>query len=92
MALNMGKNKMCANDRAAAEMVIAFDELVLDELAQCFRLRALDHASEDSDTVWDEYGVTVFMKKVTPYIPRRLMAHCSITVPLQAILHCLDIQ
>ena len=38
MALKMGKGKMCANDRVAVEIVIALNELVLDELAQCFRL------------------------------------------------------
>lgn len=54
---------MCTNDRVAIEMVIALDELVLDELAQCFRLRALNHASEDSDTVWDEYGVTQILRR-----------------------------
>ena len=69
MALKMGKGKMCANDRVAVEMVIALGEFVLDELAQCFRLRALNHASEDSDTVWDEYGVILILKKVAPTSP-----------------------
>ena len=66
MALKLGKGKMSANDRIAIEMVIALDELVLDELAQCFRLRALNHESEDTDGVWDEYGVTLILKKVAP--------------------------
>ena len=72
MALKMGKGKMCANDRVAIEMIIAFDEMVLDELAQCFRLRALNHASEDLDAVWDEYGVTLILKKVAPTSPSDL--------------------
>ena len=55
MALKMGKSTMCANDQIAAEMIIALDEMVLNELAQCFRLRPLSHDSEDCDTVWDEY-------------------------------------
>ena len=45
---------------------------MLYELAQCFRLRALNHASEDSDTVWDEYGVALILKKVAPYIPMEI--------------------
>ena len=59
---------------------MALDEIVLDELAQCFRLRSLNHASEDDDTVWDEYSVTLIMKKVVPTSPgyRRSIA----------ILHC----
>ena len=72
MALKMGKGKMSANDRVAIEMIIALDEMVLDELAQCFRLRALNHESEDTDKVWDEYGVTLIMKKVAPTSPSDL--------------------
>ena len=48
---------MCANERIFIEMIIAFDEKVLDELTQCFRLRALSHNSEDLDPVWDVYAV-----------------------------------
>ena len=64
MALKARKDKACANDRVAIEMILALDELVLDELAQCFRLRALNHSSEDTDTVWADYRVTLIMKKV----------------------------
>ena len=61
MALKAGKGKACAKDRVSIEMILALDELVLDELVQCFRLRALNHSSEDTDTVWDDYGVTLIM-------------------------------
>ena len=47
----MDEGKMCANDRVVIEMIIALDEMVLNETAQCFRLKALNHASEDSDAV-----------------------------------------
>jgi hypothetical protein len=82
MALKFGKGKMSANDRVAIEMVIALDELVLSELAQCFRLRALNHESEDADDVWDAYGVTLILKKLAPTSPSDLR-------PI-AILPCLS--
>ena len=69
MALNIGKNKACGNDRIFIGMFIALDEKVFDELAQCFRLRVLSHTSEVLDPVWGEYSVASIMKKVAPTSP-----------------------
>ena len=83
----MGQGKACANDRDVIEMIVALNEMVLDELAQCFRLRALDHISEDTDEVWDEHSVALILKEFSPpYIPRTLTTHRSPTLLIQIIL------
>ena len=68
----MGKGRTCAGDRIVVEMLAELDEMVLDELAELFRLHALNHHSEDSEEVWDEYQVCLTLKKVAPLAPSML--------------------
>lgn len=59
VALDMGKGKAVSHDGAVAEMVAELDELILDELAEVFRLRVLNHASEDLKPAWEIHKVSL---------------------------------
>ena len=72
VSLRMGKGKTCSDDRVVMEMLQDLDELVLDELAEIFKLRALNHVSGYSDRVWDEYLVCLIGKKVAPRAPSQM--------------------
>ena len=45
---------------------------MLDELAELFVLRALNHVSEDAEPLFDEHCVTLITKKVAPRSPAHL--------------------
>jgi hypothetical protein len=52
MALKMRKGKTCSDDLVVMEMIQELDEKILDELAEIFKLRAINHGSEDMDGSW----------------------------------------
>ena len=64
-------------------MILALNKLALDELTQCFTRRAINHSSEDTDTVWDDYGVALIMK-TPPWISA---AYYNCTLVYKTILH-----
>ena len=72
VSLDMGKGKAGSHDGVVAEMVAELDELVLDELAEVFHLRVLNHASEDFETAWDIHKVYLILKKAAPKSPMML--------------------
>jgi hypothetical protein len=45
---------------------------ILDELAEIFILRTLNHSSEDVEEAWDSYSVCLIMKKTAPKAPGML--------------------
>jgi hypothetical protein len=72
VALDMGNGKAGSHDGVVAEMIAQLDELILDELAEVFRLRILNHASEDLEPAWDIHKVSLILKKVAPKSPSKL--------------------
>ena len=68
----MGQGKACANERVVIEIIVALGEIILDELAQCLRRRVLNHISEDTDEVRDQYSVSLILKKIAPASPGHL--------------------
>jgi hypothetical protein len=72
IAFKMSKGKTGAADLLVMEMILELDEIVLDELAEMFILRTLNHESEDNESAWDTYTVSLIMKKIAPRAPGML--------------------
>ena len=47
-------------------MIKELDGVILEELANIFELRVLNHASEDSEEAWDFHQVFLILKKAAP--------------------------
>ena len=71
-ALKLGSGKSCSEDLVVGEMLQCLDEDTYDEIAQSFRMRILNHVSEDDDDVWDSHDVSLILKKVAPTSPGML--------------------
>ena len=65
-AFQMQRGKSCASDMLVAEMLFQLDDDVWEAIAQTFRMRMLNHVSEDEDEAWDEQVVQLLRKKVAP--------------------------
>lgn len=60
----LASGKTCSKqDMVVAEMLVDLPEDVCDILAGIFELRLLNHVSEDSEVIWDEYEVSLIAKK-----------------------------
>ena len=57
--------KTCASDYVVVEMLQQLDDDVLDTLARVFRLRLLNHESEDVESAWNEQVLNLIKKKAT---------------------------
>ena len=62
--LGMAAGKTCASDLVVAEMLQQLDDDLLDVLAVMFRLRLLNHYSEDSEASWNDQVLNLVKKKV----------------------------
>ena len=58
----MALGKTCSEDRVVIEMLRCLDIEVLDVLAAAFRLRLLNHPTEDSDNCWGLHLVAMLFK------------------------------
>ena len=56
--------KTCADDHIVAEMLQALDDDILEVVASAFKLRLLNHDSEDFDKAWDQQIVLLIRKKL----------------------------
>lgn len=59
----MSKGKTSADDLVVMEMIVELDDRVLVKLAECFKLRAINHEAEDVDESWDEYLVYLIIAR-----------------------------
>ena len=64
------KRRTSADDGIVIEMILACNEHVLEILAQMFRLRILNHESEDGENVWNEHIVNLIGKKNSSTCPK----------------------
>ena len=62
----MKLNKSCANDLVTAEMLMFLDEEAYDMLAEMFKLRLLNHFTENDEIAWRENVIQCILKKVDP--------------------------
>ena len=60
----MAAGKTCASDSVVAEMLQQLDNDIMDVLAVMFRLRILNHYSEDSEASWNDQVLNLVKKKV----------------------------
>ena len=66
VAFSFSKGKASSGDRIVIEMIKELDEVILQELAGIFKLRVLNHASEDDEEAWDFHQASLILKKVAP--------------------------
>ena len=66
------EGKTAAEDGIATEMLSASNDENFTTLAEIFRLRALNHATETEDPAWEEHVVNLILKKVAPKMPSDL--------------------
>ena len=48
------RGKVCGDDRVVAEMLSDLEDNVYDEIAAAFRLRLINHPSDDNEAAWDK--------------------------------------
>ena len=62
MSMQIGKT--CSEDLVVAEMLQSLDDDILDVLADLFKLRLINHTSEDSAEAWAMQNQNLIKKKV----------------------------
>ena len=61
--------KSCADDEIVMEMLWSCSGQIWDVLAEAFKLRLLNHVSEDAEACWYNFVVHCLRKKVVPSHP-----------------------
>ena len=66
LIMTMAGGKVCADDGLVAEMLKHLDIDILHLIADVFKLRILNHSSEDDEQAWDQVLLNLIQKKVNP--------------------------
>ena len=62
VAFSFSRGKVGAGDRIVIEMIRELGEVILQELAEVFKVRVLNHASQDNEEAWDFHQVSLILK------------------------------
>ena len=60
--------KTCARDNVVTEMLTLLDEDFFEHLAGAFRLKLLNHRTDEQDQAWTELEITCILKRGKPPI------------------------
>ena len=66
LILSFKAGKTCAEDNLVAEMLKQLDIDILDTLADIFKLRIMNHPSEEEDESWKVVMINLIPKKIKP--------------------------
>ena len=61
-------NKTSADDHVVIEMITALDEDSFDFIAEAYKLRFLNHVSDNEEKAWEMHMVQCILKSPTPTI------------------------
>ena len=63
VAFKLKRNRTCSDDNIVAEMVTCLGDDVFQVLAEIFKLRLLNHVTEDEDESWSRVMVQCILKR-----------------------------